>query len=153
FKGKSADPALTGVSAYKEAAQLRDRPGLFAYADLGALAAQVDELAKTPGKLSVGQWEQIKAAVNPQAFRSATASLTLWNGNVELRARVQLDPRQKSPLADLLPERAVRGELLHFVPPDALLATAVDLSDGAKRWEKALAVADAVVKVPVPRGP
>jgi hypothetical protein len=153
FKGKSADPALASVSAYKEAATLRDRPGLFAYADLGALAAQVDELAKTPGLLSVGQWEQIKAAVNPQAFRSITASLTLGNGNVELHARVQLDPRQKSPLADLLPDRAVPGELLHFVPRDALLATAVDLGDGAKRWQKLLAVADAVVKVPVPRGP
>jgi hypothetical protein len=29
----------------------------------------------------------------------------------------------------------------------------VDLGDGAKRWQKLLAVADAVVKVPVPRGP
>src|SRR5262249_30376562 len=35
-KGKNADPTLASVRAFREAARLRDRPGLFGYADVGA---------------------------------------------------------------------------------------------------------------------
>jgi hypothetical protein len=37
LRGKQAGPSLAGVSAFREASALRDRPGLFGYLDLAAL--------------------------------------------------------------------------------------------------------------------
>ena len=93
FKGKSTEPSLASVAAYKEAVKQRDKPGFFAYADMAALAGRLDEMGKNLGPLE-SQWRAVKAVVNPKAVLSATASLTLQNGVVELKSRVELDPKQ-----------------------------------------------------------
>jgi hypothetical protein len=135
FKGKSSAPSLASVAAYKEAAKQRDKPGFFAYADLPALAGRMDEMGKNLGPFEE-QWRVVKAAVNPKAVRAATASLTLQNGVLELKSRVDLDPTQPSPLVDLLTAKAATPDVLYFTPRDGLLTLSLNLNDGEKRWDK-----------------
>jgi hypothetical protein len=142
IRGKSSNPALTSVAAFKEAARLRNRPGLFAYADTTALAAQVDQLARIPGKVSPYEWNLFKAIVRPETIRHVTASLTLQGGNFELLARANLDAGQNNPFLAALPDKPAAIELLHFVPRDALGAVVLGLGDGATRWENILAIVD-----------
>jgi hypothetical protein len=152
LKGKSADPALASVSAYREAVQRDDRPGLFAYANVAALAAAADESMSNASQRSAAEWRSVKALLNPKAIRAATAALTLHNGGVELHARVRTDGNEKSPLLGLLPDRKAPVELLHFVPRDALVAAAAGVADGERRWEQTLKLLDAVFNVPRPGG-
>ncbi len=145
FKGKNSEPSLASVSAYKEAVKQRDKPGFFAYADLAALAGRMDELGKNLGPLDE-QWRVVKAAVNPKAVFSATASLTLQNGVLEFKSRIDLDPKQSSPLADLLTTRAAPSEVLYFTPRDSLLTLYLNLNDGDKRWVKLMNLIDSLTK-------
>jgi hypothetical protein len=147
YKGKSADPALPSVAAYKEAAKLRDRAGLFAYADMGALAGRMREATKALGPKFAQEWALVETVVNPNALRAVTASLTLQNGTLEFQALVKLNPSEKSPLVELLPAKAAGSGMLHFVPRDSLLSVCLDLSDGEKRWEKLVPLIDALSKV------
>jgi hypothetical protein len=150
LKGKSGDPSLASVSAYREMAERDNKAGLFAYADVAALAAAVDESMQKANQGSAAEWRALKALLNPKAVRSVTASLTLHNGTVELLARVRTDAKEKSPLLDLLPDRKAPVELLHFVPRDAIVTAAAGLTDGGQRWEKALKLLDTVVNVSRP---
>jgi hypothetical protein len=145
-KGRTAEPALSSVAAVKDAARLRERPGLFAYADTGALAAQLDELTRE-GLAGTPTWVGlIKGLVNPKSVRTAVASLSLESGTTDLRMQLALDPKETSPVLDLLSDRKASPELLHFVPRDALLAVTSALPEGEKRWQKALAMLDTVAK-------
>ncbi|HBI41623.1 MAG TPA: hypothetical protein DDY78_02040 [Planctomycetales bacterium] len=147
FKGKSSEPSLASVAAYKEAAKQRDKPGFFAYTDLAALAGRMDELGQNLGSFGE-QWRVVKATVNPKAVLSATASLTLQNGVLELKSRVDLDPKQSSPLADLMTAKAATPDVLHFTPRDGLLTLSLNLNDGEKRWDKLLGLIDGLTKSP-----
>ena len=151
FKGKSSGPSLASVAAYKEAVKQRDKPGFFAYADLAALAGRVDELGKNSGPFETRWQEAVKAAVNPKAVLSATASLTLQNGVLELKSRVDLDPAQASPLADLLTVKAAPSNALYFTPRNSLLTLNLNLKDGEKRWDKLITFIDGLTK-PAPGG-
>jgi hypothetical protein len=146
-RGKDAGPTLGSVSAYKEAAALRDRPGLFAYADLQALTTQMDELAKKPENRIGREWDLLKAVVKPGSFRNATAALTLVNGTLELSVRANLADRPDNPLLAVLPRKAAATELLHFLPRGALAGITMGQGDGEKRWEAVLALVDAVARV------
>ncbi len=148
FKGKNSEPSLAGVTAYKEAAKQRDKPGFFAYADLAALAGRLDEMGKNLGPIEE-QWRLLKTVVNPRAVLAATASLTLQSGALELKSRVDLDPSAGSPLADLLTAKAAAPDMLYFTPRDGLLTLSVNLNDGEKRWEKLLNLLDGLA-VPSP---
>jgi len=143
FKGKSSEPSLASVASYKEAAKQRDKPGLFAYTDLAALAQRMDEAGKDLGPME-REWRVVKAAVNPKAVRGATASLTLQNGAIELKARVDLDPKQSSPLVDLLTAKAASPDVLHFTPRDGLLTLSLNLNEGEKRWGKLMELIDSL---------
>lgn len=142
-KGKVAEPALSGVAAFKPAAKLRDKPGLFAYADMAALAAQVDEATKLKPN---ADWTTVKALLNPRALGPAVASLTLQNGGLDFRAQVQVDPKQPCPLLELLPDKKAALDGLHFAPKDGLLTVTLPLPDGAKRWENLVALLDTVAR-------
>ena len=141
-KGKSGEPSLGGLAAYREAAKLRERPGLFAYVNPATLSAALDENAqRNPGALA--DWKAVKALINPSAFRGAVASLVLENGNLELTVRVDQDRLGLSPAVLLLPEKPAAADGLTFAPRDGLLALTSDLSDGQKRWEKLITLLDA----------
>ncbi len=145
FKGKSSEPSLASVASYKAAAKQRDKPGLFAYTDLAALAQRMDEAGKDLGPME-REWRVVKAAVNPKAVRGAVASLTLQNGVVELKARVDLDPKESSPLVELLTAKPASPDLLHFTPRDGLLTLSLNLNDGEKRCGKLMELIDSLDK-------
>lgn len=151
LKGKSGDPSLASVSAYRKAAQSDDRPGLFAYADFAGLAAAVEATAPRSGREDEW-WHILRRVINPRAVPRATAALTLHNGGLELQARLYTEANQKSPLLGLLPDGKAPVELLHFVPRDALLAGAAGLRDGERQWRDALALGDALIKAAFPPG-
>jgi len=145
-KGKNAAPNLSNVRAYKEAA-LRDRAGLFAYVDVEALTSQIEESLKQPkATLLAAQWAQVRAVLNPRALRHLTASLTLNNGSLELQARLQVDPLQKSPLLDLLADRSSGAELLQFAPRGSQVAVQLSITDGARRWTTLMDMIDAIAR-------
>jgi hypothetical protein len=153
LKGKTGDPSLSSVAAFRDAAKLRDKPGLFGFADLGALNIQLDELMKNASAPATFEWSRIKTFLNPKAGRQATLSFTVQNATVELNARLSMESGETSPLVDLLPDKKVNADILHFVPKDAGVAFAVALRDGEKRWSKALALAEKVHKQDGGRGP
>jgi hypothetical protein len=146
LKGKTADPSLTSVKAFRDAAKLRDKPGLFGYADLGAMAVHIDAAMKKASPAANLQWNWVKTLVNPKAGRIATLSLTLDKSNLELEARVNLDPKETSPLLEALPDKPAKADLLQFVPADAAATLSLSLPDGEKRFAKMLALADAIEK-------
>jgi len=146
FKGKSADPALSSLRAYKDTAKLREKPGLFAYVDVPAVSSHMDDSLKGKQPGEAMYWNAFKSVVNPRSIRSLTISLTLENGDLSLVLRANVDPRQSNPLLELAPDRKVNLAMLDAVPGDALLGLTFGLPDGAKRWQKLLAILDAVVK-------
>ena len=147
WKGKSTEPSLANVAAYKDAARQRDKPGLFAYADLASLAQRLDEMGANLGSFEP-QWKLIKSVVNPKAVHGSTASLTLVNGVVELKARVDLDAKESSPLADLLSAKTAPPDALAFAPRDGMVTVNLNLNDGEKRWQKLMSLLDSLSKPP-----
>jgi hypothetical protein len=145
FKRKTGDPDLAGTTLYRNLVKGRDQAGLYGFADLAALAEQIDTAVKE-SKLPAREWQALAKLVNPRAMRQVTGSLTVQDGNLKLSARVQLDPKQSSPLLDALPDRKAGTDWLHAVPKDAVLSLGLSLGDGAARWEKVLAAANTWAK-------
>ena len=92
------------------------------------------------------QWRLVKTILNPKAVHGSTASLTLMNGVVELKARVGLDAKESSPLADLLGAKGASPDALNFTPRDGMLTIGLNLNDGEKRWQKLMDLMDALDK-------
>jgi hypothetical protein len=143
-KGKNGDVSLTSVRAFKSAATLRDRPGLFVYVDMAGLEAQLDEHTRQPGHPLGRARAVLKTVLGKESVRNLTASLTLSGGNLEWQVRANLNDKADSPLLGLLPDTAARRELLHFAPKDALLALTGGLGEGEKRWKTLLNLLDAL---------
>lgn len=152
LKGRTSDPSLASVSAFRNAAALRDKPGLFGYADLAELNNRLEEVMKNANPVAEFQWKYVRALLNPKAGKQATVSLTLSNGNLELNARIGLDASETSPLLALLPQAKANIELLHYVPKDSSIALTLNLAEGEKRWTQALALVDALGKAEGKRG-
>jgi hypothetical protein len=145
-RGKSRDPSLATLSAYKDAAKLRDKPGLFFYADPAALEPQMERLAKEPGGVP-HEWKVIQAALPPKAVRSATGMVSLQNGNLHLQTQINLVPGTKHALLNALPNRKVATELLAFAPRGTLLTSVVGFDDGAARWASLIKLLDNLAEV------
>ncbi len=129
-KGKSTDASLASLRAYKESAPLRERSGLFAYVDMTALEAQLDEQMRQRGHPLGRNWTVLKTILGNEAIRNLTASLTLHNGNLECQVRANLHGTSNSPLLALLPDKTAQRELLHYAPNNALLALAGGFGEG-----------------------
>lgn len=144
-RGKSSAASLTHLRAFKNAAALRERPGLFAYVDVAALQAKLDELASRGENAKPLAWiAASKLLLGDQTIRTLTFSLTLQNGSLESQAHFTLNDKSNSPLLGLLPDRPAPRELLHFAPQDALLALTGGLGDSEKRWKTFLDLLDAI---------
>jgi hypothetical protein len=153
LKGKTGDPSLASVAAFRDSAKLRDKPGLFGFADLGALNIQLEETMKNAGAVAQYQWGRIKTLLNPKAGRQATLSLTVQNGTVEFDARLSMEAGETSPFVDLLPDKKANLDSLNFVSKNEGLTFAIALNEGERRWTKALALAEAMQKLDGKRGP
>jgi hypothetical protein len=141
-KKKVSEPALSSTTTFKKDT-LREKANVFAYADVAALTTQAD--AAAAGKRN-RDWDSLKAVFNPRGMGTAVAALSLQNGNLNFRAQVQVDPKQPSPLFDLLPDKKAALDGLHFAPKDGLLTLTMPWPDGAKRWGQVLAFADALAR-------
>ncbi|HEV3262736.1 MAG TPA: hypothetical protein VG013_38225 [Gemmataceae bacterium] len=146
-KGKLKDDTLAGVDAYGQASkQVGDKPGLFAYAaDVPRVFETIKQHAPLSGHEKAG-FATIERLVNPRAFGSEAVSYTLQDGTLRYRAMIGLNPKEKSPLLDVLPDKPLDTALLHFMPKDALFAAAVSNADGEKRWDRLLRLADRIAK-------
>ena len=76
LKGKTGDPALSSVAAFRDAAKLRDKPGLFGYADLGALNIQLEEAMKNASASAQFEWNRIKSINSTDEYDRA---LECWH--------------------------------------------------------------------------
>ncbi|MGH7222619.1 MAG: hypothetical protein ACRELF_05290, partial [Gemmataceae bacterium] len=147
-KGKSAAASLTKLRAFKDAAALRDRPGLFAYVDMTALEAKLGEVAARSENPNLRKRiAAFTSFLGERAIRTLTFSLTLHNGVLESQMRFTLNDKSDSPLLGLLPDRAAQRDLLHFAPKDALLALTGGLGDNEKRWKTFVNLLDALYKL------
>jgi hypothetical protein len=153
-QGKSKNPSLAGHRDFTAAARLRERPGLFGYANLTGFGGKLDEIVKAEPGLGAASWAMVlKEWVNLKAFRTAVASLTLQRGSVDLQARVSFDPKESSPVLGFLPQTKGNLELLHFAPKDSVFAATRSVSDGEKMWDRAMKLADAFAKETGAPGP
>src|SRR5262249_30291000 len=135
------EASLSSTSAFKEAAKYRSRPGLFAYANTGALTRLLDDLAPKMPTFFKG----LRTALNSQAFRYAVASMSLESGNVDGRIYLELDSA-KSPLVDLIAQGKVKLEGLYGLPTDSLTSLTLSLGNGEKQFEELLALVDGIAR-------
>jgi Protein of unknown function (DUF3352) len=149
-RGTKAEPSLAQSAGFQKSAKLRERPGVFAYADLGLLSAQAENFLKDAPPEARSEfasfWKGAKALTNPKGLRTVAASLTLQKSGLDLQAQLLFDPNQEVPLLALLPEKAVQPDMLHFAPGNSLAALTFSVSDGAKRWEQLVGLADTVFR-------
>ncbi len=142
-RGKGKGESLGSVKAYREATLAIGRePGLFGYVDPGATMAAI---AKAEAK----EAEAVRAIgelVNFKAFRAAAWSMSLDKGTLRYRQLALIDPKEKSPILDLVPTEPARTELLHFTPSDPVLAAVLSNARGAERWAQALKLVDHVAR-------
>src|SRR5262249_15241730 len=105
-KGKDNSPSLAGVAAFQEAGKgFGNQPGLSAFEALPAFLEKMEPIVNDgPGR---NVWPVIKSAVNPKAFRSVTAGLTLEKGTLRYRLVARLNAGEKSPVLELLPTTPV----------------------------------------------
>jgi hypothetical protein len=174
-RGKGDGASLAMSEQFQQASkEAPDEPGLFAYADPPALYDLILRItapspprpagrdASTDDDLREGRapepaadvrpapgapWVLVAMGLNTRAFRWDSRSLTLSKGTLRFRQTVLLDPAQKSIVLDILPARPVDTSLLHYVPPDAVLAAVLSNSGGEKRWPKLLEFVDIIAKL------
>jgi hypothetical protein len=146
YQGKASAAALSSVAGFQDAAKLRG-PGLFAYADCARLVAAFDGLDPKALPLTDYEWRAFKAFVNPKALRSLAAGLTLRNGDLELNTQLNLEPKERSPVLHFLAEQPADPSLLHAVPAGSLAAVTLRFPDGAKAWNQAVQLADALAQI------
>lgn len=144
-KGKGDGASLASVTAYKKASQdSLGKPGFFAFVNPASVLEMIDNLP-------LGQHERdiiglIKGVVNPKAFVAVADQLTLENATLSYRRRVYLDPKEKSPLLEVLPQGGLPRGLLNFAAPDAMVFAALSNKDGDKRLQTLLDLADKIAK-------
>jgi hypothetical protein len=143
-RGKSAEQALSASTPFRKTQELRNRPGLFFYADSAALRGEVDKMIQSrlhPESFAAA-WRTIETACNLKSVDYLAGSLTLQRGGLDLQMQLRHDPDQEVPILSLLPDKAVDPELLKLAPRDAQVSVAMSWPDGEKRWDRMVALGD-----------
>src|SRR5262249_27686469 len=128
-----------------------DQPGLFFYIEPPRLVAAVEKGLGGPRR-GVGKGEMealaaVKDLVNFKAFRAAGYGLSLDKGTFRYPKLVLLDPKETSPLLDLMPSKPVQQDLFRFTPDDAVFAAALPNDNGRERWANALKLIDSLARL------
>jgi hypothetical protein len=144
YKGKASQPALSSVRAFRDARELRERPGLFMAADIAALTAQLDDAARKLGPIVRTPWNQFKLIVEPRAITRMDGSLTLHDGDLEFLGLAKLNPAFKSPLIELFPRNALKLGSLAGVSDRAWATCTLAVEDAEAQWKTILKVVDAL---------
>jgi hypothetical protein len=147
-KGKAKEESLADSKTFNNVRkEVGDQPGVFVYADVaGAMTLLPKELPGI-GRHDLEALHAFKELINPKAFQTLAYDLGLEKGTLRYRKLAVLDPKEKSPLLDLLPTAAVPKDLLQFTPPDTVLAAALANNNAKERWDKFLKLADSIAKL------
>jgi hypothetical protein len=149
-KGAQSKP-LSSTRAYQDANKaMGDRPGIFSLGDTQALLAMLEQIPMRPDEKEM--LATIKKLVNPAAPESVSQSLTLSAGTLRFHWQARLDPKEKSPILDLLPASGISAEILNFLPRDATMVLAISNADGEKRFSNLLKLADEIHQTAGGRG-
>lgn len=145
IKGKAEGKTLAGLESYQKA--LKNAPGkagLFAFLNPAPLTDLLEgmELGREERQILT----VAKKIINPKAFRSVAIHVTLEKGTLACRDIIELNPKEKSPLLELLPTIGIPRDLLAYVSPDSLAFAALATEGGAKRWKQLIALADDIAK-------
>jgi hypothetical protein len=143
WKGKERTTSLARVPALVEARGLRDRPGLFVYAELKNLMTRIDAIGPAQGAAGDVGWEVLKGIVNPNALGSLVAHLGFDKRGYALDVQFRLGRSQPSPLFDLLSETKVTA--MTSAGPETPFGMTLALPT-EQRSERLLRLAEAAVK-------
>jgi hypothetical protein len=145
-KGKVEGDTLAQDKEFQAAQKkVGGEPGLFFYAKVSSLTDLLTQMTKGAPPEVTRILEAYVAAINPKAFRSSALSLSLQKGTLHYHDIALLDPKEKSPLLEVVPSKTVKTDLLHFAPADAVMAVALSNGDGAQRWDKLVKTLDELV--------
>jgi len=131
------------MPALAEARGVRDRPGLFFYADVKNLMARIDASQPAQGEAGDLEWELFKGIVNPKALRSLVAHLGFDKRGYALDVQLRLEHFQPSPLFDLLSDAKVTTTMLTGADATVGMTFVLPIE---QRSERLLRLADAAVK-------
>ena len=147
-KGRGTGPALAASEPFQEARrELGSRPGLFVYEEFGPLLERfAPMLTQGPNAVYGDLAKAALALLNPKAFQSVAAALTLEPDSLVYRAQVRLRHGQTSAVIDALPATPLPADLLQFVPSGALVVAGLANADGEKRFSRLMEQADKQVK-------
>lgn len=132
LKGK-IEGSLADAAAFQEAARaVETHPGLFAYANPGAILQGLKAFPRGAFGVSV-----IERLISPGTFRGIGYSLGLDKGTFLFKEVALLDKKEKSFLLELAPSQPLDRSLLDYAPRDAIFAAALSNVDGEKRFRNA----------------
>jgi hypothetical protein len=148
IKGKEKAPALSGLAAFREAAALRSRPGLFVFAEPKDLLAKFEAAHKSNDEAAVEPFEMAltKELLNPKSLRSFAASFSPQPDRLDLKLVLNTDPATPCPLLEILAEGKAGLQVPPALTGDAWLSLSLALPAGEDRWKKLVALGDAVAK-------
>jgi hypothetical protein len=145
MKGKEKRLALSGAPGFREAAALRQRPGLFAFANPGRILETVETYLKGDDAFPPIARRLVAELVNPKAMRYAAASLTLIDGSLDLQLAVQTEAGNSSPLIDFIADHKVALPMMQASPKESIGLVTFALNDGEKKFNQLLAMAEKIV--------
>ena len=91
MRGKGGEAALSSTPSFRKTAKLRERPGLFLYADCRAIAAQCEKQLQAEPDSSFGQfWRGLETTINPKAIVRGRQPDAQRDG-LDLQAHLQHD--------------------------------------------------------------
>ena len=165
-KGKAKGASLASVADFKNAADLRAKPGLFVHGDGEALAKLVlmtanslknrapvyaleQEIPKLEDRKNLpleakGEIQKGKGLTGlsqelmdlAKGFHPINFNLTLKDGSAQLNGRVALDAKGKSPWAEFFSPRTIDLNMLRFMPNKGGLGIFAALPEGTGFWDK-----------------
>lgn len=125
FTGEAKE-SLAALPAFKAAAEVHRKPGVFFYAPVPELCGKLEAAAKQRGDL-VGpdllSWAKLLA--NTKAAKTVAGRVAVRDGGLVVTVGCGFAPGQKSPLLDLLSAPGVMVEWLRHAPRPASMAFAV----------------------------
>jgi hypothetical protein len=144
YKSKATQPALSSIRAFRDARELRERPGLFLAFDVAGFTAQLDAAAKVLGPAVKTPWDQLKLIVEPRAVTRLDGSLTLHEGDLEFLGVAKLNPAFKSPIVELLPKKPLKLGSLAGISSQAWGTITMGVEDPEAKFKMVMGVIDAV---------
>ena len=146
-------PSLSTIASFKTLLDERAKPGILVFADARRLMEQLDRHEKAHRESDSSLWQALRNLLPASSITSLVARLEIKDNALHLQSRIMLDPRNTSPLAELL-------DGAELAPGDRCVGSyqspftfAVALPPGDQRVPRLLACLDAMVRSTGTLGP